>query len=394
MKIFTRGNIFEYSHFFLLCIYFLLYFQNYALEVIRDYPNSNLESLMKILNSTPGSRRYDTPNNPNNQQRATQTQRIFGVTQYAIPRAPNVNIATNGGQQHPNQPMQQQTSSQIPIRQPKWPHNSSQTSSTSSVGSYESSSSRSSNNFDSLYQLGPPYGSEKRPLSGNFMSDSETSDLGSWKSNSTLDSTSGNGTRFVDYKQTNRDAVTLRKKSDNRHLANNQQHRWSAEVLHKNAKDDSNKRNSMEIYSHKPPPPYPGMPKNSLTRISSQEGEFQTTKNTPITVIFDQEKVSVVGGIPEVYNSTNPSSPSSSTSSLPVSLKAPPPYEYIAQKGQQPAFMPPQTVMVKGKIPPTSTLMKHPSTSSLHQHHQQQQQQQQQQQPWFTTSLPRLLSNA
>lgn len=122
------------------------------------------------------------------------------------------------------------------------------------------------------------------------------------------------------------EGVTLRAKPFERKM--NPQNRWSAEVLN-NAYDYADKRNSMETIPNKPPPPYPGA-KPALKRISSQDREVVGTNN-PVTVIFDEknDRVNVVGGVPEGYESMMTSSPSSSGQSSPRSLqKEPPPYSY------------------------------------------------------------------
>lgn len=255
----------------------------------------------------------------NNQHRLTQTQKIFQVQSQYAPRGQPISNGVPRSIPTSHAPLSQQH----PAVNQQHPNNL--------KFSYENQSSRSSNTsessgYSSIYN--------ERPVSGSFIS----SELESM----VLDSpdSSSFSSRTYDYKQPHETVVTMRLPKMDRLATGNNQHRWSAEVIHKQQPPDDtvNKRNSMEIYGHKPPPPYPGSTKNPLSRISSQEGEFKTVKNTPITVIFDEknESVNVVGGIPEVYKpaAVQPAPASSGQSSPPASVKEPPPYNFISKSNQ------------------------------------------------------------
>ena len=281
-----------------------------AVEAIRSYPNQSAEYLVDFLRRK--MNKMSTPSANNNQHRLTQSQKNFQAQSQYGPRGQPISngVARTIPSSHIPPPSQQQ-------------HSAANQQHPNMRFSYDTQSSRSSNTSDTS---GYSSHYSERPSSGSFISSEpdpmmlDSMDSGSFSS------------RSYDYKQPHETVVTMRLPKD-RLAAGNQQHRWSAEVVpsHKQQPDDSvKKRNSMEILGHKPPPPYPGSTKNSLSRISSQEGEFKTVKNTPITVIFDErnECVNVVGGIPEDFKQLPASS---GQSSPPASLKEPPPYNFMTK---------------------------------------------------------------
>ena len=300
---------------------FVYFFQMLVVDTIRSYPNQPLENIIDIMNMKMNT----TAVNNTALHRAPQSQKIFNVPQ----NAPRVQNVSNGGGRHvmPSPPVANQHSMRF---------------------AYENPSRSSTNSLDSAYSS--QY--SERPVSGSFISDVDQPMTVDTEPLPPPNNTPSGFSRST-YKQPHdqQQQVTMRQPKLDRHLVNNQQNRWSAEVSHKQPEQEGSKRNSMEIF--KPPPPYPGSSKNSLSRISSQEGEFKAVKNTPITVIFNEKNghVNVVRGIPEGYKPVIPPSPSSSgQSSPPSSSKEPPPYNFITPINQSKPSYTIQQPQIKASI--------------------------------------------
>ena len=325
-------------------------FQSVVTETLRNYPHQSLEFVVEILKKNLNSRKKSQTNGVN---RNVQAQRFAPLPQRSTvnPTIPigHSSLPRSSQQANLGAPSKNLTSQSV-IQQGnmygavnslyKYPHEA-----TYAPQVYDRVQAPP---IEQPYQQHPHYAELHRPHINaysppsielkndlNPSPQSSTTDIHSWKQprGGEQQSVSSNRVSSAMYDTGNaKDSVALRKKTQvERKPANNMQNRWSAEIMAKNPQYDYEKRAPVEGLK-RPPPPYPGPQKTSLHRISSLEGEFQTNKNTPITVIFDEKSncVNVVPGIPEEFNKT-PSSPSSSGQSSPRSnQKDPPPYELAA----------------------------------------------------------------
>lgn len=316
-----------------------------AAETLRNNSGVSIETLVEILHSMPSSHKK-IPSNSNS--RVNQNQRLFGVNPHPTPRStPNVfnpqansrSIPSNryssgsmyymkrGPHETPHRgpyPANHVFDPSVPRPYPGADRASvincdTHFSQMSQPSSYSDSRTSSIFTNPDLHGLDP---------AGRGALDSSTRkmsvDSHNWKVPNKVDAPVQRQSHYED--------VTLRQKSSDRKIP--AQNRWSAEVY-------------AVPYNYKQPPPYPGFAKVAAHNPASQENDLvQVGTNTPITVIFDEknDRVNVVGGIPEGYEKVAATSSTSGQSSPRQSLqKDPPPYIYTTAS-PQPQFIQPQYI--------------------------------------------------
>ena len=313
-----------------------------ASEALRNNSGVSIETLVEILHSLPNPHKK-LPNNTS--ARVTPTQRLFGVTPHTPRSASNVFINPQANSRTGQIPSNRYSGNPVyymkrgphePNHRASYPANHALYDQPAQPRTYSATDRSNVLNCDPHFnQISQPSNYPDTRSSSVF---SNPADILSLDPNPRKISTESHNWKVPKQveqqpvqRQSHYEDVTLRQKSSDRKVP--PQNRWSAEVY-------------AVPYDYKPPPPYPGYVKGSHRPTSQDTDLVQVGTNTPITVIFDEQndRVNVVGGIPEGYEKIHSASSSGQSSPRQSQQKDPPPPYAFTSASPQPQYIQPQYI--------------------------------------------------